>query len=131
MISAAVSFCPYVTHCNFQHTPNTSILDFAHSPNICYSIHKSFSIPPLVSDENVAFRNFLRRDYGVEVAVTQPQRFFDKYLFVILECENCVGGMKASSITQKNRVNFYRCAYLFRFGSRLRNTVSDFQCAML
>jgi hypothetical protein len=43
MISAAERLCSFITHCKFQHTPNTSILDFAHSPNLCYNIHKSFS----------------------------------------------------------------------------------------
>jgi hypothetical protein len=84
----------------------TSILDFTHSPSLCYNIYESFSIPPLVSDENLACRRFLRPDYGIEVAVTQRQGFFDKYLFDNLECENHMGGMKVSSVTQKNPVDF-------------------------
>jgi hypothetical protein len=82
-----------------------SILDFAYSPNLCYSIHECFCISSLVSYEDFSFRCLLRNGYGVEVAVTQRQRLFHKHVLVMLEGEDCMGRMKASSVAQQNRVD--------------------------
>lgn len=85
----------------------------------------------MVTNEDLGLRRLLCFDDGVKVPVVQRKRLLHKYIFVLLEGEDCLRRMECIHIANQHHVHVRRCDELLGVGGGLGRSSGDFLAAVL